>query len=74
MKCRYYTFSLITALLLFCSCVFNGFVYAVNLVNYEDTTPMIRLIHWMTHSLNAHPSNGCAPALWSVVFCERKFG
>ena len=28
MKRRYYTFSLITALLLFCSCVFNGFVYA----------------------------------------------
>ena len=25
----------------------NGFVYAVNLVNYEDTTPMIRLIHWI---------------------------
>ena len=28
MKRRYYTFSLITTLLLFCSCVFNGFVYA----------------------------------------------
>ena len=25
----------------------NGFVYAVNLVNYEDTTPMIRFIHWI---------------------------
>ena len=25
----------------------NGFVYAVNLVNYEDTTPTIRLIHWI---------------------------
>ena len=28
MKRRYYTFSLVSALLLFCSCVFNGFVYA----------------------------------------------
>lgn len=25
----------------------NGFVYAVNLINYKDTTPMIRLIHWI---------------------------
>lgn len=25
----------------------NGFVYAVNLINYKDTTPMIRTIHWI---------------------------
>ena len=25
----------------------NGFVYAVNLINYKDTAPTIRLIHWI---------------------------
>ena len=25
----------------------NGFVYAVNLINYKDTTAMIRTIHWI---------------------------
>ena len=25
----------------------NGFVYAVNLVNYRETTSMVRIIHWI---------------------------